>query len=402
MRWTIAKKRCAAYNHGSTQISKFFWAPRPPAYISCVVESPPVVFHGSPQDSTRAMLSGLLHIHVEEQPVVVCSFMATLRLRITNKRPKKKGCQECMHQSTELKTWTFLAAATELPTGQHHFPFSELLEGSLPASIDMPLGSISYHFEAVAIVLDDRNRTSCYPAKFERTVLIKRSIPEPLSSLRTVLSFDTGINIMAQYDQVIYPTGTKKMTLGLNGLRMCSGTGNALSQWVVRVVTWKLDENITTNFAACHTHSNLAVIGREGEVTLHKKIRTLGYECLTDAWKADYSTTNGTVEVMLEYGVAGSPHPSQLAKYACDVNAYGYIKSTHVLHVCIALSTQSASETKPLGSRPATCTLSMTLPVTLTEPGDSALSWENESLPIYRDSCESPPVYIATMSVGGL
>lgn len=90
-----------------------------------------------------------------------------------------------MHQTTERKSWTFLAAPTELPTGQHRFPFSVRLEGSHPASVDMPLGSMSYHLKAVAIVPDNKNRTSCYPTKLEQTIVVKRSIPEELVDSRT-------------------------------------------------------------------------------------------------------------------------------------------------------------------------------------------------------------------------
>lgn len=372
------------------QFSKLFLAPQPPAYISCVVESPPVLFHGTEQDSTGALLSGLLYINVVERPVVVSGFMASLSLQLTNRRPQKKSCSECRHWTSELKSWTFLVAPTRLPTGQHQFPFCSLLEGSHPASVDTSLVSISYQFKATAIVVDSDNETSCHPIRFERTIMVNRSIPESLYPSRSVRCVNTHINIRTQHDRIICPNGTNQLTLKLNGLKRCGDTGMGSSLWVVRTVAWTLNEHITTNFAACDIHSNLAVEEFNG-ADMHRDVRSLGSGHLINGWKADYSGTDGSLELVLEYGVA----KPQQARYACDLKSDSQVEISHSLCISITMSEQSTLDAVPLaaGRRGFNCMVKMALPVILTEPGDFVHSWENEFLPIYQDKSQSPPGY---------
>lgn len=102
--------------------------------LSWNIESPPIIFHGTANESTGALVSGTMILEVKEDIVELDSLNAALNIHVTHKRPYQNHCPECANQYTELQTWIFLAYPTNLYRGRHLFPFSTLLDGHLPDS----------------------------------------------------------------------------------------------------------------------------------------------------------------------------------------------------------------------------------------------------------------------------
>jgi hypothetical protein len=163
--------------HLGRSSSKDNYFHRSPASLDWKLESPPIVFYGDAESSTGALVSGQLFLNVmEEEGYEFESFNATLSVHVTQKRPFVAHCHDCSTQVTELKRWTFLERPLLLAKGQHAFPFSILLEGHLPTTLDGSLVSISYQFKAEAT---PKPTTSSHPViKLEKTLDVKRVLLE--------------------------------------------------------------------------------------------------------------------------------------------------------------------------------------------------------------------------------
>lgn len=93
-----------------------------PALLDCVVESPPVVFYGSPEDSTGALVSGQLVLEVLDERVEMDYLQASIVVRTVQKRPFQGHCGECGVREEALKEWGFLRQPAPLSKGMYLVP----------------------------------------------------------------------------------------------------------------------------------------------------------------------------------------------------------------------------------------------------------------------------------------
>lgn len=389
----------------------------PPLTLSWSIESPPIVFHGTPTESTGALVSGQLLMDVKEECVRVERFEAQLAIHVTHRRPFQNHCLECQTRTTELKSWRFLAHPASLCRGRHLFPFSALLEGHLPASTDTPAVCLVYEFKAE--VYADRGRgpgsgsgtgsgsssssvlvpgsapCPCLVAQLERSLDVKRSLPEPLYPHHSVRVFPpTNIKASAHYNSVIHPTCTNKLTLRLDGLMTRNEKVKTVDLWRLRKVTWKLEETIKATAPACEKHAP-AEDSEAKKAILRTETRTIGEKQLHDGWKSDFSGVDGTVEMEFDYGVNQCKPHSRDLKYACDMKTDDGIEVTHALFIELIVSKEYAPEGKPqLATQTGTGrVLRMHFSVVLTEFSGLGVSWDNEAPPVYEDVPPSPPGY---------
>ncbi|KAM4055719.1 hypothetical protein HRG_008430 [Hirsutella rhossiliensis] len=386
------------------------------------IESPPIVFHGSPDESTGALVSGQVIMDVKEETVDVGSLVATLSLHTTHKRPCQSHCLPCQHRSTDLKTWRLLAqpTATTLARGRHSFPFSALLEGHLPASLDTSVLSIAYAFKAEAIVVRGHGN-SCASVRFERSLDVKRSLPEPLYPHHSIRVFPpTNIKASAHYNTVIHPTGSNGLTLRLDGLMSHDEEKPGwVYLWRLKKVNWRLNETIHTIAPPCDKHAAAApVVGRgkkansnlddddededdaaapdrpkKGET--RTETRLLGEKQLQEGWKSDYTGADGTVDMEFDYCINQFKSHSRTPKYACDLKTRDGTEVTHSLAIELIVSKEYAPEGRlHLATQSGTGRiLRMSFAVVLTECPGLGVSWDNEAPPVYQDVPPSPPGY---------
>ncbi|KAK2590905.1 Endocytosis regulator [Conoideocrella luteorostrata] len=371
------------------------------ASVDWSIESPPIVFYGTPEESTGALISGLMYMDVTEESIDVDSFTASLSMRVTQKRPFQNHCSDCQTKVTELKSWQFLAHPASLRRGKHQFPFSTLLAGDLPASANTPIVSISYHFKAEAVAVRCPNSSSFLPIKFERILDVKRSLPEPLYPHHSVRVFPpTNIKASAHYTSVIHPTGNNQFTLKLDGLMTHNEKVKTVDLWKLKKVTWKLEETIKTTSPACDKHapSSSTTADEEPKKGITRtETRLLGEKQMHDGWKSDYTGNDGIVDLEFDYTVNPLKANAKDRKYACDLktNTEDATEISHALLIELIVSKEFAPEGKThLAAQTGTGRiLRMHFAVNLTEYPGLGVSWDNEAPPVYQDVPPSPPGY---------
>ncbi|KAI8717817.1 hypothetical protein NCS52_00858700 [Fusarium sp. LHS14.1] len=366
--------------------------------IDWSIESPPVVFHGNAEDSTGALITGQMFLDVKEEAVEIGSFAASLKLHVLQKRPFQSHCTDCQNQYTELQAWQLLAHPTTLRKGRHAYPFSILLDGHLPATMDTPLAAISYEFKADAYVTRGIHSASgtCAPVRFERTIPVKRSLPENEIPHHSVRVFPpTNIKASAHYNNVIHPTGTNSVSLRLDGLMSRNEKAKTIDFWRLKKVTWRLEETIKTVAPACERHAPAQAQDPEKKGLPRNEVRVLGEKHLHEGWKSDFTGTDGKVEMEFDYFANQYKSHSKELKYACDTKSHDGIEVTHSLLIELVVSREYAPEGKPqLATQTGTGRiLRMHYGVVMTDHAGMGVSWDNEAPPVYQDVPPSPPAY---------
>ncbi|KAH6612347.1 hypothetical protein B0J18DRAFT_474187 [Chaetomium sp. MPI-SDFR-AT-0129] len=367
-----------------------------PAMLDWKLESPPLIMYGEPQTSSGALLSGQLFLSVKEDSLEVESLKASLHVRVTQKRPFATHCGDCAVQRTELKRWELLQQPLVMVKGEHFFPFSVLLDGHLPATMDNQLVSISYEFRAEAI--PTHSSALMAPIKLERTLDVRRSLPTSETPHHSVRVFPpTNIKASAHYPHAIHPIGTYTLSLRLDGIAKLNAKVNTVEYWKLKKLTWKLEETTKTIAPACARHTpklGEAVATAEDQSSrkgvIRSESRIIGEKTLFSGWKSNYtSSTDSNVEVELDYSLAKN------AKYACDSKSRDGTEVSHQLVVEMVVSQEWAPVDKPslVTHTGVGRILRMHFATVLTERGGIGISWDNEAPPIYQDVPPSPPAY---------
>ncbi|ROV89264.1 hypothetical protein VSDG_09115 [Cytospora chrysosperma] len=364
----------------------------PHASLRWKIESPPIIFHGDAENSTGALVSGQLFLDVKDDTYDIDSFKATLRIHFTQKKPFTVHCNECTNQYTLLKEWTFLPSPIALGRGVHPFPFSILLDGHLPASLDSPVVSIAYEFKAEAVP----GRPGQQPIKLEKVFDVKRSLPPPEVPHHSVRVFPpTNVKASVHYQQVIHPIGTNNLSMRLDGIAKLNSAANTVEYWKLKKLTWRLEETLKTVAPACEKHAPRPD-GETPEDHQRKKgvarteTRVIGEKTLFSGWKSTYSSpTDSIVELELDY------HLNKHAKYSCDLKSRDGTEVSHQLMLEMVVSQECAPVGKPglVTQTGVGRILRMHFGATLTERGGLGISWDSEAPPIYQDVPPSPPAY---------
>ncbi|KAL9944637.1 hypothetical protein D7B24_005415 [Verticillium nonalfalfae] len=375
----------------------------PHAALDWKIESPPIIFFGDAESSSGALVSGQMIIEVKDEHLEIENFSAALNIHVHQKKPFMANCADCLDQYTELKKWTFLSHPTTLRKGRHQYPFSILLEGHLPASLDTPLVSIAYEFKS-EVTLAKNARISALPIKFWKDFDVKRSLVQPDTPHHSVRVFPpTNIKAGADYDQIIHSTGSQHaVQLRLDGLTTVNDATKTVEYWKLKKITWKLEETIKTVAPACKKHQ--PTTPAEGSAPVAQKgasrteTRVLGERHMHDGWKSDYTATDGHVEFGFEYGVAASLLASSkngTPGFACDSRSLDGTSVSHALMIEMVVSKEWAPAGKPhLAAQTGTGRiLRMQYHIMLTECAGLGVSWDNEAPPVYSDVPPSPPAY---------
>jgi arrestin-related trafficking adapter 1 len=371
---------------------------RLPASLDWKVESPPIIFYGDAENSSGALVSGQLFLTIKEDVLDVESFTGTLHIHVHQKRPFTAHCHECTNQYTELHKWTFLQQPTPLNRGEHSYPFSVLMHGHLPSSMDTPLMSIVYEFKAEAVLKPAAGSLSPAPIiRFERHLDVKRSLVASDLPHHSVRIFPpTNIKASVHYPQVIYPTGSNTFSLRLDGIAKHNQGVNTIEFWKLKKLMWRLEETIKTVAPACDKHVPRDPKDPQGAQAAPKKgvqrveTRVIGEKTLFSGWKSDYSSMgDSSVEIELEYMLG------KHARYLCDMKSRDGSEVSHQLMVEMVVSQEWAPANKLnyVTQTGIGRILRMHFCSMLTERGGIGISWDNESPPIYQDVPPSPPSY---------
>jgi hypothetical protein len=361
------------------------------AKLEIGMESPPLVFYGTPAHSTGALLSGQLILTVKaDGPLTLSTLDMELVAKVTTKKPVSKDCPECASKTSEVFTWKFITTPTTYKPGVHPFPFSYLLPGHLPATSHGHLFTVDYILCASALP------QSSSPITIQHTLLLKRALVPPPNARSSLRVFPpTTLSATLALPPLIHPIGTFPVTMRITGvIDKLSKTAHPSFErrWRLRNLNWRIEELSRCISAACAKHTQK--LGGEGKGVLHMDTRVVGEQLLKDGWKTDFSpsTADGVVEIEFPCSITPSSHVTAL----CDLEHLPLgLAITHQLVVELVVAEEIA--TSP-GAKNATPTgiarvLRMVFGLVVTERMGLGVSWDEEMPPVYEDVPGSPPRY---------
>jgi len=354
-----------------------------PGRFEMVIESPPLVFYGTAQVSTGALLSGRLKLVVEDPTgeLRLDTFTMVLRASITTKKPIGKDCGECRERHDELKQWNFLSEPkTFYQEEDNHFPYSYLLPGHLPATTQSQLGAITYALVVSATTSHGEKIDLIHPLTIQRAI-------QPGHERSSIRIFPpTNLTARVQLPPVVHPIGTFPAILTLSGV--VEKKANAQTRWRLRKLSWRIEEHSKGVSTPCAKHAHK--IG-EGKSIQHSETRTLGSDDIKTGWKTDFDTPGGEILMEFEASLASNSK----FKATCDVESATGVEVKHNLVVELIVAEEFCPNKSPQLITPtgAARVLRMQFALIVTERAGMGISWDEEMPPVYEDVPASPPGY---------
>ena len=357
-------------------------APISPAKFDLIIESPPLVFYGTTQNSTGALLSGRLRLAVTgpSGEVKLTKLQMNLNAAITTKKPVAKDCPECTKRVSELNKWKFLSEPmTYHEADDHQFPFSFLLPGHLPASTCSVLGSVAYFLEAQATTSHGEEIQLRHPLKIERAV------PPGLEKSSIRIFPPTNLTARVIMPPVIHPIGNFPIQMILSGV--VDKKTESQTRWRLRKLMWRIEEHTKMISPACPKHGHK--VGGSGKALQHEDERVVGNDELKTGWKSDFDTAGGEITLEFDARLSTSRHP------ICDMDSPAglLVKHNLVIELIIAEEFCPNRNTSLITPTGAARVLRMQFALSVTERAGMGISWDEEMPPVYEDVPASPPGY---------
>ncbi|KAI9698685.1 MAG: hypothetical protein M1836_003795 [Candelina mexicana] len=349
------------------------------AHFEIVIESPPLVFLGSPAQSSGALLSGRLKLIVTESELNVHSSVMKLRAVATTKRPVAAHCPECAATSTELFEWNFLSEPKTFDRGEHSTPFSYLLPGHLPTTTHSWLGDIEYVLSVKATTALGETLTFEHPIKVQRAVF-----PGPEKNSTRIFP-PTKLTAYITLPSAIHPIGDFLVEFRLSGI--VRKEAQSQTRWRLKRMMWRVDENAKIISPACARHA--VKVGGEGKGIQHQDTRSVGSDELKSGWKTDYDSPEGCIEMEFKASMNAALKP------ICDVESPAGMAITHqfVLELVVAEEWCPSNNLSSITPTGAARILRMQFNTIVTERSGLGISWDEEQPPMYEDVPASPPTY---------
>ncbi|KAK1070181.1 Endocytosis regulator [Friedmanniomyces endolithicus] len=352
-----------------------------PVKLGMIMESPPILFLGGPQEATGAIISGRLQVSPSAGDVVMNTIVMYLECTTTTARPVEARCRECMSTVTDLYEWNFLSKpktfkATE---GTQELPFSHLIPGHLPALTHGQIGTIDYSLHVRAKSSDGQE------TELRRELIIQRAL-RPGNDKNSVRIFPpTDLTLHVTFPSIIHPIGEFPITCRMTGVT--NKRNDTQTRWRLRKLTWRIEEKEIMISPACAKHA--AKVGGEGKGMQHTHDREIGTDELKVGWKTDFSDGQIDGEFMAAINSAAKPQ--------CEVDAPNGLKISHILVIELVIAEEWAPNKKPDEATPtgAARVLRTQFNLHVTERAGMGISWDDEMPPTYEDVPASPPHYQA-------
>jgi hypothetical protein len=363
------------------------------AKLECVIESPPLLMHGSPLESTGALLSGRLNLVVKESEKVTVTGLALRLVAETEyKKPVSTHCPDCAKKTSNIKEWRLIGENAVLGGGDHVYPFSHLLSGNLPQTTKTQLGSIKYYLSASGLLTNGEELHLTTP------IIISRAFyPRPEKTSIRIFP-PTKLSATVVLPSLMYAVGPAPVQLFISGLVDPS----TKTRWRLRKLLWRIDETVKAVSPACEAHSKK--LGGENKGLLHEDVRTVGYSELKSGWKTDFGFLDNTVmapdgtlaptigRVEFEFEVqprAGHQLSNNLTS-PCGMN----VTHSLVLELIVVEENIPSPRMPRLAVQTGSArVLRMQFDVQYSDRPGLGISWDEEQPPMYEDVPPSPPTY---------
>ncbi|RMD42715.1 hypothetical protein DV735_g2439, partial [Chaetothyriales sp. CBS 134920] len=354
-----------------------------PAHFEIIWESPPLVMLLNAQNSSGALMSERIKLHVDDPSgkVTLTNWTATLRAVRKTKKPIGRDCPACTTIYDELKKEEIITKPTTYSANKdNQVPFSFHFEGHLPATMECQLGSISYELVVEATTSTGENISHIEP------VVLRRALPEGSPKYSIRIFPPTNLTSRVQLPPVVHPIGTFPVELTLSGV--VDKREGSQTRWRMRKLSWRIEEHSKIVSSPCQNHSHKV---SEGKAILYNATRTLGSDELKTGWKSDFDTVEGEIYCEFEASVATKP----THKAVCDVESSTGMAVWHNLIIELIVAeevfpTRNSQFVTPTG---AARVLRMQFALVVTERAGMGISWDEEQPPMYEDVPASPPGY---------
>ncbi|RMZ84859.1 hypothetical protein DV737_g968, partial [Chaetothyriales sp. CBS 132003] len=380
-RKSIVKHDAKAKDRNTTKSVKIPLAK--PVHFEIIWESPPLVMLLNAQNSSGALMSERIKLHVDDPSGVVTltNWTAMLRVVRRTKRPIGKDCLACGAVYEELKKAEIITKPTSYDVNKdNQVPFSFHFEGHLPATTDCPLGSISYELVVEATTSTGESVTHIEP------ITLRRALPEGSPKYSIRIFPPTNLTSRVQLPPVIHPIGKFPVELTLSGV--IDNRESSHTRWRMRKLSWRIEEYSKIVSTPCPNHVHKVA---EGKAILYNETRTLGNEDLKSGWKSDFDTAGGEIYCEFEASVATKPSH----KAVCDVDSPTGMAVWHnmVIELIVAEEICPTKHSQLVTPTGAARVLRMQFGLVVTERAGMGISWDEEQPPMYEDVPASPPGY---------
>ncbi|SCU80209.1 LAME_0B02036g1_1 [Lachancea meyersii CBS 8951] len=167
------------------------------------------------------------------------------------------SCKDCCSKVTELARWDVVVKETDIPLGDHVYPFSHLIPGSVPATVAIGMESkTEVNYELVAVASYKPIPTEQNKGGRTRKVLLTLPVPVTRSILRgpdrnSLRIFPpTDLVATAVLPNIIYPKSTFPLELKIDGI------SSEDRRWRMRRLNWKIEEKARVRLQACDVHKS--------------------------------------------------------------------------------------------------------------------------------------------------
>ncbi|KAI9678660.1 MAG: hypothetical protein M1817_005717 [Caeruleum heppii] len=350
----------------------------PPVSLETVIESPPLVFYGTIEHSSGALLSGQLQFTINQPEMLINTLLLTLNCIVTTKKPVEKGCPSCATQINELVKWEVHKEPVTLKKGTHSYPFSYLLPGHLPATTHGALATVDYELAATVV-------TGREEFKHQKSLTLQRAVMPGSDKLSVRIFPPTNLTAHVTVCPIIHPIGEIPIALKITG---CVKKGKETqTQWRLRKLNWRIDEHSKMVSHVCPKHAHK--IGGPSKGVLHQDTRIIGSGDFKHGWKSDFASDEGSIWFEFPGSIKADKHP------VCDVDTQSGLEVTHklVIELVVAEEYCPLRNIKLITPTGAARILRMSFNVIVTERSGMGISWDEEQPPMYEDVPASPPTY---------
>lgn len=347
--------------------------------LGMIMESPPVLFIGSPAQSTGALISGRLQLTPLVSESIIETMVMSLECVTTTKRPVQDRCRECLTNVSDLYEWKFLTKPKVLNQldGVQEMPFSHMIPGHLPVTTHGHIGSLDYYLHVRARTSDGQE------VEFRRDLIIQRAlVPGP--DKHSIRIFPpTSLQLQVTLPSIVHPLGEFPVECKMTGI--VSKKDDTQIRWRLRKLTWRIEEVESMISPACPKHAGK--VGGQGKGVQHEQTREVGWEELKQGWKTDF--TEGAVEGEFKAFVDAAMKPN------CGMDSPNGLKVSHNLIIELVIAEEWSSLRKPGNPTPtgAARVLRTQFALNVTARAGMGLAWDDEMPPSYEDVPDSPPHY---------
>ncbi|EPX74023.1 endocytosis regulator [Schizosaccharomyces octosporus yFS286] len=335
------------------------------------MESPPLVLLGPPETSTGALASGIFKLTILHQPFVhVHSLKLQLKQKISVYHPPVSHCYECGGSTEVLQEWLFISN-TKFPSGTHHWPFSWLFPGTLPATLSTRHIGVEYYLEATFCYATSDGGLSPYKPEIMKYPLeLKRAFVPGSDTIHKRIFPPTDLVANITMSSILHPHTVALMEITMTGFLQADG-----SEWGVTRVTWRLEEHLNYTPRPCDRHKDTVRFRTVQE----KKI--LSAQDLQSGWKF----------VDHQFFLTCQINAAAFREPTCDAELSGRfnLKISHFL-IIEAIVNRRKGATSNMGNARI---LRVSIPQPLTSPAGLGISWDEECPPVFESVGPAPPAY---------